>query len=67
MERDFKRLVEFLQGFYHTGLLHQIKTMQVQKPVAAAPQQQAGDLDINMTIEALVVSGAEDRKYLLCC
>lgn len=62
---NLKSLVKMLDGFYRTGLLHQIKTLSIQRPTTANAQQKLGDLNINMTIEALILSGADDRKYLL--
>src|ERR1700730_8552559 len=62
---DLASLVKMLEGFYRTGLLHQIKTFSVQRPLTVGAQDRPNDLDINLTIEALIVSGAADRPQLL--
>src|SRR5438132_3689046 len=56
-------LVAFLEQFYHTGLLHQIKKLTIQRPLT--PGQQPTDLDINITVEALILDGGENRSTLL--
>ncbi len=58
-------LVAMLEGFYRTGLMHQIKNLTIQRPQTLRQQQRKDDLDINMTVEALIVGGAESRKHLL--
>jgi hypothetical protein len=58
-------LVQMMDGFYRTGLLHLIKNLTIQRPLTVAPGQQPGDLDINLTIEALSITGAGNRPYLL--
>jgi hypothetical protein len=57
-------LIEFLKGFYRTGLMQQIRTLQVQRPLTTGPQESAQNLTMNLTIEALMVSGAEKREQL---
>lgn len=58
-------LVDFLERFYRSGLLQQIKSISITRPVTASgPQQRSNILDINMNIEALVVAGAEKRPTL---
>lgn len=57
-------LVTMLERFYRTPLLHEIKRIEVQRPRTRTADQRDGDLDINMTIEGLVVNGAEVRSYL---
>jgi hypothetical protein len=69
-------LVDFMERFYRTPLLHQIKSLNITRPltpsanVAAAPgprlpQQPKRDLDITMNIEALVLREADSRNQLL--
>jgi hypothetical protein len=58
-------LVKTLGEFYHTGLLHQIKSIAIQRPLTVGPQQKPNELDLNLTIEALIVNGAGRRPYLL--
>lgn len=62
---DLASLVEAMEHFYKTGLLHRIKSFSIQRPLTTGPNQRPGDLDINLTVEALVVSGAPNRTYLL--
>ena len=57
-------LIEFLDHFYRTPLLHRIRTLTVNKPVASQTRQ-GGILDISILIEALIVEGAEKRDSLL--
>jgi hypothetical protein len=57
-------LVDALEGFYRTGLLHQIKNLTIQRPLTAGEQQQE-DLDVNLTVEALCVAGGGNRPFLL--
>jgi hypothetical protein len=68
-------LVDLLERFYRTSLLHEIKNVIVTRPVTLAagprqqqqqqPQQRSQDLDITLTVEALVLAGAEKRTTLL--
>jgi hypothetical protein len=76
LKGDLASLVDFMGRFYKLRLLHQIRNMTVQKPVGseirtAAPGGSPGnstpstDLDVTLTIEALVLDNAEQRKTLL--
>jgi hypothetical protein len=65
-------LVKLLERFYRSGLLHQVRNLTIQRglaPVTPGQQQQqpqrTRDLDITMTVEALVVAGGENRESLL--
>ncbi len=67
-------IVGVLEGFYRTSALHQIKNLTVTRPltnVTPGQQQRGGqqprrdELEVTFTIEALIVSGAENRSYLL--
>ena len=49
-----------LQDFHRTPLLHEVRSMTLKKGPSAK-----GDLDVNMTVEALLVTGAEKRDDLL--
>jgi hypothetical protein len=53
-------VVRMVQDFYHTPLLHEVRSL----TLAKGPSSK-GDLDVNMTIEALMVTGAEKREALL--
>src|SRR5262249_13011431 len=64
-------LVEMLDRFYRTGLLHQIRSLGIQRLTTTGPQAQQAqqvqqaELDIHMTVEALIVAGADNRPLLL--
>jgi hypothetical protein len=63
---NLANLIDMLERFYRTGLLHQIKNLSIQRPLTPGTgQQQQGELDIQMTVEAVIVSGAESRPTLL--
>jgi hypothetical protein len=62
---SLESLVKMLEGFYRTGLLHQIKTLAVNRPLTFQQGQRRDELDINLTIEALAVTGAEKRPTLM--
>src|SRR5262249_5124000 len=57
------QLVNLLEQFYQTGLLHQIRHLQVQRPTGSNTQQQQQQnlLDIRMDVDALMVVGADKR------
>ncbi len=58
-------LVTALQRFYRTGLVHQIKDLAIQRPLTVSQQQSQEDLDIHLTVEALILNGAGKRNFLL--
>ncbi len=58
-------LVQFLESFYNAGLLHQIRTISIQRPLTTVAQQQRNELDVTISIEALSLTGADQRKTLL--
>lgn len=58
-------LVEAMERFYETGLLHRIKSFSIQRPLTATAQQRRDELDFTMTVEAVIVNGAANRPYLL--
>jgi hypothetical protein len=67
---DLASLVDFLGRFYKLRLLHQIRNLTITKPLDASRSSGPGaapstDLTANMTIEALVLDTAEQRKTLL--
>ena len=55
---SLSKLVEFLFEFYSAGNLHQIRRIDV-KPVENAPE-----LDVNITIEAMSLPGADRKRQL---
>src|SRR5260370_20065 len=60
---SLSNLVTMLEKFYKTGLLHQVKKLSIVRPLT--PGQQPTDLDITITVEALILDGAEKRPDLL--
>jgi hypothetical protein len=58
-------LVTAMERFYRTGLFHQIKNLSIQRPVTTGAQQRIGDLDVTLTVEALIVNGVPKRNYLM--
>ena len=64
VKSNYASLVKLLEGFYKTSLLHQIKSLSIQRAPNTA-NQKTTDLETTMTVEALVVAGAGNRAYLL--
>ena len=64
---DLYSLVEFMYGLYRQPLLHQIRKLNIQVPQAGANVRGAKseDLEITMTIEALIIDKAENRSTLI--
>jgi hypothetical protein len=60
---DLLSLVQFMEKFYSNRLLHQIRNFTLQRPITA-DRNRPNELDINMTIEALVLDVAQQRKTL---
>jgi hypothetical protein len=60
---SLQNLVQMLEEFQRTPLMHKIKNLTIDRPEnAPAARRRGGDaLAVEMTIEALVVSGAERR------
>lgn len=58
-------LVKMMEKFYRTGLLHQIKNLSVQRPATLLGDQRRDELDITLTVEALVVTGVDKRPQLM--
>jgi hypothetical protein len=56
-------LVQMLQEFQRTPLLHKIKTLKIDRPegTSAARKKREDVVTVEMTIEALVVTGADRR------
>src|SRR5262249_22830075 len=58
-------LVGVLEEFYKTGLLHEVKSLSVQRQLTNTDPTRANELTVHMTIEALIVTGADKRSYVL--
>ena len=61
---ELYHLVDFLRHFYQQPLLHRVKDMNIQRPSDTRAQGRR-ELDINMTVEALVLDNAPARPTLL--
>ncbi len=60
-------VVAMMRTFYSTGYLHQIKNISLQRSMTGATQQnreRLRDLDVTMTVEALVINGGDKRPFL---
>jgi hypothetical protein len=64
-QTNLANLIKVLEKFYRTPLLHQIKNLTIQRPLTTTAQQSPTDLTIDLTLEALVVTSAKARSYLL--
>jgi hypothetical protein len=62
---NLANLVTMLEGFYRKGLLHQIRTLDIKRPLTLQQGQRQDELDVSMTVEALVVTGADKRSTLM--
>lgn len=63
---DLTSIIDWMERFYKLKLLHQIKNLTIQMPAGADSNARRGqnDLDVTMTLEALVLDNAEPRKTL---
>jgi hypothetical protein len=59
------KLMAMLKDFYATGLMHQIRSLMIQKQLTPSSNVRADELELNMTVEALVITGADRRPYLM--
>jgi hypothetical protein len=62
---NLESLVTMLESFYRKGLMHQIKTLDIKRPLTLLQDQRQDELDVSMTVEALVVNGADKRETLM--
>jgi hypothetical protein len=64
---ELASFVTFLDKFYGMPLLHRIRTLKIDRPITVTNPQFQGQnfLEYALTIEALIVDGAQDRKTLL--
>jgi hypothetical protein len=58
-------LVGVLEEFYKTGLLHEIKDLSIQRQLTNTDAARANELTVNMRVEALIITGADKRAYVL--
>jgi len=64
-QAELASIAGFLNRFYQTPLLHEIKTINIQRPQTVTQAQRPNDLDVNLTIEALIIAGVDNRPQLL--
>lgn len=64
---DLASIVDWMDRFYKMRLLHQIRNLTITVPVGSDSNARRGqnDLDITMTLEALILDNAEQRKTLM--
>jgi hypothetical protein len=72
LHTSLAKLVTVLEQFYRTGNMQQIKTLSIQRsstgstqPQAQGQGQQQTDLEINFSVEALIVHGPNVRKNIV--
>lgn len=61
---ELAAITRWLRRFYQTPLLHQVSNLSVQRPLTGGSKA-AEELSLNLTVEALVMNGAEKRPRLL--
>jgi len=59
---SYQSMVDMLKKFHSTPLLHQIRTFTVALSQNRSATQEKGLLDVTMTVEALVVTGGQERE-----
>ncbi|HLW66428.1 MAG TPA: hypothetical protein VKS79_14030, partial [Gemmataceae bacterium] len=62
---DLMSIVDFLDRFYRLPLLHRISNFRITRPLTVMVGQRQTELDFSITVEALIVEGAEKRDTLL--
>jgi hypothetical protein len=68
---SLEAVTRMLYEFYRTNLLHQVRTLTLSLPQRTGESGGGrrgvgrGDLDVNLTVEAIMVSGGEERTTLL--
>lgn len=58
-------VVKLLEGFHKAPLLHQIKNVNLQRPLTLNTQQGTNEIDVRLNIEALIITGTKPRETLL--
>jgi hypothetical protein len=64
-EGKLENVDKVLEEFYRTPLLHQIHDLTIERPLTPNGQGRERDVKLTMTIEALIVNGAQKRNYLI--
>lgn len=58
-----KSIVDMLYAFHNDPLLHEIRSLTITKPQTPRPGAPDKALDVTMTVEVVLVTGAESRPY----
>ena len=63
---DLASIVDWIKRFYKLPLLHQIRNLSIQLPAGSdsSARRGANDLDMTVTVEALILDSAEAHKTL---
>jgi hypothetical protein len=64
-EGKLENVDKVLEEFYRTPLLHQIHDLTIDRPMTPNGPGREREVKLVMTIEALIVTGADKRTYLL--
>ncbi len=64
-EGKLENVDKVLEEFYRTPLLHQIHDLTLERPLTPSGPGREREVKLIMTIEALIVTGAEKRNYLM--
>jgi hypothetical protein len=63
---DLSQVVKLLEQFYHAPLLHKVKDLKIKRVnVQGSGPRTSRDVDMELKLEAIIVSDAEDRPDLL--
>jgi hypothetical protein len=64
---DLASIVDWMDRFYKLPLLHQIRNLSIQLPAGSDSNARRGanDLDMTVTVEAILLDNAENRKTLV--
>ncbi len=63
-QSNFRGIVDMLEGFHRAQMLHQIRGLAVKGATGNRQLGNQGDLVLTLTVEALLVTGAEVREAL---
>jgi hypothetical protein len=61
---SYKAIIDMLKSFYSEPLLQEVRSLSITKPVTPRPNAPQDALDVTMTVEVLLVTGAESRNEL---
>jgi len=64
-QANFKGVVLMLNDFHRTSLLHQVRNLSILRPQTPRQGATRDDLDVALTVEALLITGADKRDALM--